>query len=110
MVMNLWRRIVWMLRRGSDERALAEEMEFHRAERQAALERSGIAADDARAQSRRAMGNVALAREEARAVWLALRIESVWHDAAYGLRLLRRAPAFALAMVTGVALGLRAPT
>jgi predicted permease len=109
-MIKLWRRIVWAVRFRRADADLAAELEFHRAERQAALERTGMARDDARAESRRAMGNVALAREDARGVWLAPWCESAAQDVAYGLRLLRRTPSFAIAMVTVIALGIGATT
>jgi len=107
---KLWRRIVWLLRRRRAEAELAAEIEFHRGEHARAFERAGMPATAAREGSRRAMGNMSLAREDARGVWLSPWIESVWQDTAYGLRLLRRAPSFALAMVTVIALGVGATT
>ena len=48
------------------------------------------------AASRRAMGNVTLAREDARAAWIAPWLESVWQDLRYGVRHLRAHPAFTI--------------
>jgi putative ABC transport system permease protein len=49
---------------------LQEEMETHRALRQEALERQGVPAEAAHVMSRRALGNVSLAVEDARDVWV----------------------------------------
>ena len=48
---------------------LAEEIEFHRALKQEEMEREGASPDDAAIASRRALGNVLLAREDARVAW-----------------------------------------
>jgi predicted permease len=56
------------------------------------------------------MGNVTLAREDARAQWIAPWLDGVWQDAGYALRMLRRAPAFSAALVLVMALGIGATT
>jgi putative ABC transport system permease protein len=53
---------------------------------------------------------VTLAREDARAVWLPIPIESVWQDARYAVRTLTREPAFALLALATLALGIGATT
>ena len=63
--------------------------------------------DGRRAPAGALMGNVTLAREDARAVWIAPWIDSAWQDVAYALRMFRRAPAFTGAMVLVMALGVR---
>src|SRR5256885_16900333 len=93
---SLFRRLAFLLRNRRVQDDLAEEIEFHRALHQASLEGSGMARVEAEAESRRAMGNVTLAREDARAVWLWPWLESVWQDVAYALRVLGGEPAFAL--------------
>jgi predicted permease len=94
---KLIRRIQYLFRRRQFEADLAEEMEFHLAMKQT----EGP-------QARRAMGNATLAREEARAVWIWPWLESVWQDLVYGIRTMRRQPAFALValLALGVAVGL----
>ena len=52
------------------------------------------------------MGNVTLAREDARHVWIASAIERVWCDVRYGARALRREPAFAATALVTLALGI----
>lgn len=81
-MMKLIRRIRFWLSSGRRAAELAEEMEFHR----------GMLADQGAAPA--VMGNVTLAREDARAVWIWPWLESLWQDAAYGLRAMRREPAF----------------
>ena len=93
----------WRYRRFQDD--VAREIETHRRMTQSALERSGVDADEARAHAARALGNVTLMREEARSVWIASWIESLWQDARYAFRLLRRQPAFTAAVIAILALG-----
>src|SRR5260221_410037 len=81
---ELIRRLHYFLTQRRRDAELAEEMAFH-------AERSG----------RRAFGNTTLAREDARAVWIAPWLESVWQDIAYAIRNLRRNPGFG-AVVNGV--------
>jgi predicted permease len=52
---------------------------------------------------RRQLGNVTLMREESRAVWIWPWLESVWQDAAYAVRNLRRKPGFTLVAVLALA-------
>ena len=75
------------------------------------LERSGVpAADDAGGSESTALGNVTLAREDARAVWIAPWLDSVRQDVAYALRSLRRNPGSPLALILVSALGIGATT
>jgi hypothetical protein len=103
---TLLRKLAFWLRHRQVQDDLAAEMEFHRAAHQHALERDGLSPSDARAQSVRAMGNVTLAREDARGVWLAPWLESVWQDLAYAVRSLWRQPGFTLLAVGALTAGI----
>ncbi|MBZ5576289.1 MAG: ADOP family duplicated permease [Acidobacteriia bacterium] len=81
---KLIRRLRYLTRRRGFEAELAEEMEFHRALKAQELGAGG------------GMGNMTLAREEAREVWLAPWLESFWRDLVFGVRMLRRQPGFTL--------------
>jgi len=63
---RLWAR----LRHRRLDEDLREELRLDEEMKREALERAGMAGGDARVQARRALGNVALAREEARGVWI----------------------------------------
>ncbi len=103
-------RLFHLLRHSRHDADLREEMETHRSLRQEKLEREGVAPDDAAQASRQAFGNVTLAREDAREVWIGPAIESVWQDARGGLRLLRKKPAFAAAVIATLGLGIGGTT
>ncbi|HSC28008.1 MAG TPA: permease prefix domain 1-containing protein, partial [Vicinamibacterales bacterium] len=102
----LFRRLRYVLLGRDDD--LREEMEVHRAMRQAQLEQDGMSPAEAAAASCRAMGNVALAREDARAIWLWPWLDSVRQDARYALRAIARQPGFSVIAVgtLGLAIGL----
>ena len=85
---------------------LAGELEDHRARLQAALEADGIPAPEAAVRSRRAMGNVTLAREDARHVWIAAALERIRADLRYGIRGLRREPSFTATALLTLTLGI----
>jgi predicted permease len=98
------RRIAYWLRsrRAADE--LAEELQFHRDMVERDLRGQGLSARDAARAVRRTMGNTMLAREDARAVWVAPWIDALWQDVRHGYRSLRRSPG--LVIVSALSLGL----
>ena len=87
---------------------LAEELRVHEEMKRDELMAAGIAAADARAEARRALGNVTLMREDARLVWIAPWLESVVQDVRYAVRTLARQPwhTFTVLAVLVLAIGL----
>jgi putative ABC transport system permease protein len=90
------------------EQDLAAELETHRAMKETDLVESGLGQSDAHWQAVRELGSTAVARSNARAVWVAPWVDGVLHDARHALRLLGRNRAFTLVASLTLALGVGA--
>src|SRR4030095_8172436 len=93
----------WLHQRRADE-DLADELQFHREMVERDLIQDGLSRQDAIGAARRTMGNFALAREDARAVWVFPWVDSLWQDLRHGVRSLRRSSG--LVIVSALSLGL----
>jgi putative ABC transport system permease protein len=106
----LLRRLMYFIRRSRHDADLRDEIEAHRAHRQDALERDGLAPLDAAWASRRAMGNVTLAVEDVGDVWIVRVLDSVQQDVRDAVRGLRKSAGFSAVVIGTLALGIGANT
>jgi putative ABC transport system permease protein len=90
------RRLWYLLNRGTFERALGEELAFHRE----MMERAG----------RSGLGSTLRLREEARDAWGWLWWDNFWRDLKYGVRVLGKSPGFTAAAVAVLSLGIGGTT
>jgi predicted permease len=102
--MAFLRRLRYWLRGRRAGVELDEELQFHRDMAERDLRRDGVTATDAARTVRRTMGNTILAREDARAVWVAPWIDALWQDVRHGVRSLLRSPG--LMIISALSLGL----
>ena len=96
--MAQWRWLLYRLtnlrHRGTREADLEAELQFHleaEADEQMA---AGLTPEHARLAARRSLGNVTLAKEDARAVWSWGPVERLWQDVRYAARVLARQRSF----------------
>jgi predicted permease len=87
---------------------LSEEIQLHLEERAEQLMAEGMSPQEARAAARRAFGNRTLLEERSRLVWQWATLESMWADARFAVRNLRRSPGFTIAAILTLTLAIGA--
>ncbi len=103
---SLFRKLGWLTKRSDKEAELREELRFHLEEEAEQRQEEGLSEDEARWAARRELGNLALVEENTRASWGWTRLEQLARDAGYGLRQVRRNPAFSAIAIATLALGI----
>ena len=83
-------RFVSVIRSNRLNRDLDDEMRFHLEERTEEYTRAGLSIEEASARARREFGSPALMRDESRDIKLLPRIESIFRDVSFALRMWRR--------------------
>jgi putative ABC transport system permease protein len=94
------------MQRSNKEAELRQEIQFHLEEEAEQRQQGGMAASEARWAARRDLGNVTLVKEDTRTVWGWTRLEQLARDVRYGLRQVRRNPAFSATAIATLALGI----
>lgn len=106
--MKAWRRVRYLLQRGSRAEGLREEMEFHLNERIDALIAEGVPAGEARFRAKREFGNMMKLEEQSRSTWIGSRLTDFVQDIRHGFRTVKREPGFAAVAILSSALGIGA--
>jgi putative ABC transport system permease protein len=103
---SFFRKLRWLTQRSAKEAELNEELQFHLEEEAEQRQEDGLSEDNARWAARRELGNLVLVKENARRAWGWTRLEQFALDAGYGLRQVRRNPAFSAIAIATLALGI----
>jgi predicted permease len=104
----LWRRLRSPGGRGKLEDRLNDEIRFHVEQQTEKNRRAGMTPDEARRQALIRFGGVEQVRERTRDEFRLASIEHLARDVRYGLRSLRRHPAFSATAVLSLAIGIGA--
>ena len=104
--MNVWQRLKNVSGRQHRERDLDREIRSHVDLEAEEAGQRGLSSGEARYAAQRTFGSSMLVKEEVRVAWGWTRLEQLAGDARYGLRQVRRNPAFSTIAIATLALGI----
>jgi predicted permease len=107
---SFFRKLSWLAQRRRKEDELREELEFHIDEDAELRRAEGSEEQEAHWAARRALGNMALVREDTRSAWGWTMVEQFGQDLRYAFRTMAANRLFAALAVLSLALGIGANT
>ncbi|MBO0858172.1 MAG: ABC transporter permease [Chloracidobacterium sp.] len=103
---QLWRRLLFYLRRDQFDRELEEEMRFHLEMDAQENSEAGMEPMEARYAARRQFGNQTLLQEVSRDMWGVRSIETLFQDLRFGIRMFLKSPGLTAVLILTIALGI----
>ena len=106
----MWRRLVDVFRRRRLDADLDAQWAFHLDALEAESRARGLRPEEARAAARRAMGGLGQVQDAYRDQLRIPLVDTIWQDARYGCRVLRRNPGFSAVALSILAIGIASAT